>query len=109
MDLYQLRRKKLFQIEKDSFNLEKNIQKLIEENLETLFNLEFITSEFAVNNFRIDTLAYDNENNSFVIVEYKKGKSYSVIDQGYSYLSLMLNNKSDFILEYIEKTGKSLK
>ena len=24
-------------------------------------------------------------------------------------MSIMLNNKSDFILEYIEKTGKSLK
>jgi hypothetical protein len=32
--------------------------------------------------------------------EYKKGRSESVIDQGYSYLSTMLNHKADFILEY---------
>ncbi|GAG40493.1 unnamed protein product, partial [marine sediment metagenome] len=30
-------------------------------------------------------------------------------DQGYSYLSLMLNNKADFVLEYNEKTNHSLK
>jgi predicted transport protein len=37
-----------------------------------------------------------------VIIEYKRDKNFSVIDQGYAYLSLMLNNKADFILEYNE-------
>jgi len=32
-----------------------------------------------------------------------------VIDQGYAYLSLMLNNKADFILEFNERNNKSLK
>ena len=109
MDLYKIKNNKLEEINKESFNLEKDIQSLVENNLETLFNLEFISTEFSVGDFRIDTLSYDNENNNFVIIEYKKGSSYSVIDQGYSYMSVMLNNKSDFILEYIEKTGKSLK
>ena len=109
MDLYKIKNNKLEEINKESFNLEKDIQSLVENNLETLFNLEFISKEFSVGDFRIDTLSYDNENNNFVIIEYKKGSSYSVIDQGYSYMSVMLNNKSDFILEYIEKTGKSLK
>ena len=109
MDLYKIKNNKLEEINKESFNLEKDIQSLVENNLETLFNLEFISTEFSVGDFRIDTLSYDNENNNFVIIEYKKGSSYSVIDQGYSYTSVMLNNKSDFILEYIEKTGKSLK
>jgi predicted transport protein len=58
---------------------------------------------------RIDTLAFDSESKAFVIIEYKKGKSYSVVDQGYSYLSLLLNNKADFVLEYFEQTGKSLR
>jgi hypothetical protein len=58
---------------------------------------------------RIDSLALDTETNSFVIIEYKRGKSFSVIDQGYAYLSLMLNNKADFILEYFEKTGEQVK
>lgn len=108
---------KLFNIEKDllshirtqTFKLEKDIQNLIENNLEELFNLEFVQSEMSIQNFRFDTLCYDRESNSFVIIEYKKGTSYSVIDQGYTYLSVLLNNKSDFILEYNETKKNTLK
>jgi len=71
--------------------------------------LEFVKSEFTVKNFRIDTLGFDKENKSFVIIEYKKTKSFSVIDQGYTYLSLLLNNKSDFVLEYIENGNDSIR
>lgn len=77
--------------------------------MESVFRLQFVSSEFTVQNFRLDTLAYDNETNAFVILEYKRHKNFSVIDQGFSYLALMLNNKSDFILEYNEKTQKNLK
>lgn len=91
------------------FRFEKDIQNLIEKNLKTLLHLEFIRSEFALNNFRLDTLAFDNETKSFVIIEYKKDKNFSVIDQGYAYLSLMLNNKADFILESNESQQSLLK
>jgi len=109
MDLYNLKKNKLSQIDSKPFNLEKDIQTIVEENTQELFNLQFVTTEFSVGNFRIDSLCFDEENKSFVIIEYKKHKSYSVIDQGYSYLSLMLNNKSDYILEYNENNKDSLK
>jgi len=109
MDLYNLKNKKLTQVESKPFNLEKDIQTIIEENTQELFNLQFVTTEFSIGDFRLDSLCFDEENKSFVIIEYKKHKSYSVIDQGYSYLSLMLNNKSDFILEYNENNKDSLK
>lgn len=109
MQLFENHEGALAPIEKDSFKLEREIQALIEPNMEILFGLEFVSSEFSVAEFRLDSLAYDEQNNSFVIVEYKKGHSYSVVDQGYSYLSAMLNNKAEFILEYNEKTGKQLK
>lgn len=57
----------------------------------------------------LDTLAFDEELKSFVIIEYKKDKNFSVIDQGYAYLSVMLNNKADFILEYNETVIKAWK
>lgn len=91
------------------FKFEKDIQTLVEQNLQTLLRLEFIQSEFALNGFRIDTLAFDFETNSFVIIEYKRDKNFSVIDQGYAYLSLMLNNKADFILEFNESQSTILK
>tara|TARA_B110000090_G_scaffold41999_1_gene46929 strand:- start:27 stop:887 length:861 start_codon:yes stop_codon:yes gene_type:complete len=77
--------------------------------MDVLFGLQFVSTEFSIAEFRLDSLAFDEQNNSFVIVEYKKGHSYSVVDQGYSYLSVMLNNKAEFILEYNEQTGRQLK
>jgi len=109
MRLFQVNKNKLSRVKERPFKLEKDIQKLTEENLDPLFNLQFVASEFALNNLRIDTLAFDPENSSFVIIEYKKDRNFSVIDQGYTYLALMLNNKADFILEYNEKSDHSLK
>ncbi len=86
------------------FSSEKELQTLCENNLEILLNLKFVATEFSVTNFRLDTIAYDKEANAFVIIEYKNKKNSSVIDQGYSYLSVMLNHKADFVLEYSRKT-----
>ncbi len=108
MALYKIENK-LEYINEKPFRLEKEIQELTENNLKTIFGLEFVKSEFALNNFRIDTLAFDKEANAFVIIEYKRDKNFSVIDQGYAYLSLMLNNKADFILEFNENLEKTLK
>ena len=109
MQLFQNTENVLNPLERESFKLERDIQSLVENNMDTLFGLEFVSTEFSIAEFRLDSLAFDEENNAFVIVEYKKGHSYSVVDQGYSYLSVMLNNKADFILEYNERTGKQLK
>ena len=109
MDAYKLTDGQLRALEREPFKLELDIHRLVEPNLESLFQLEYVASEFAVGDFRLDTLAFDRESRSFVIVEYKRGYSYSVVDQGYSYLSVMLNNKADFVLEYNERKGKQLK
>jgi predicted transport protein len=109
MAIFKNSTNKLNRIKQLSFKLEKEIQDLTEKNLSDIFGLQIVKSEFSLNGLRIDTLAYDNENNSFVIIEYKRDKNFSVIDQGYAYLSLMLNNKADFILEYNENCDKNLK
>lgn len=110
MDIYKIvKNDKLELVESRKFDLEKDIQSIIEKNTQELFSLQFVKSEFSVNNYRIDSLCFDQELQSFVIIEYKKTHSYSVIDQGFTYLSTMLNNKSDFVLEYNESTGKNLK
>jgi len=96
-------------IKENPFKLEKDLQSLTEKNLKLIFGLDFVKSEFSLNNFRIDTLAFDRNASAFVIIEYKKDKNFSVIDQGYAYLSLMLNNKADFILEFNECGKETLK
>ena len=100
MPIYNIEGEKLTPIRQVKFKNEKELQNLTEKNLEELFSLKFFASEFQVDNLRIDTLAFNEETNSFVIIEYKNVKNYSVIDQGYSYLSLLLNNKAEFVLKY---------
>ncbi len=109
MPIYSLNKEKLNHMKEVPFKLEKNIQRLCEDNLSVLFGLEFVASEFTVGEFRIDSLAFDKQSKSFVIIEYKNTKNFSVVDQGYSYLSTMLSNKADFILEYNENIGNVLK
>ena len=106
MQIYDNKSWKLEQIKEIWFKLEKDMQKLIEDNMENVFWLEFIKSEFQLNNLRIDSLAFDSESNSFVIIEYKRGSSYSVIDQWMSYLALMLNNKANFVQELWKKRNE---
>ena len=84
MPLFKIVNDKLTPIIKKHFSLEKEVQTLTENSLKELFNLELIRSEFSLKNFRFDTLAFDNDTNSFVIIEYKKDKNFSVIDQGIS-------------------------
>lgn len=109
MAIFNIQSGKLVSIKEKNIDLEKNIQKLTEENLEIVFGLDFVTTEFSLGNFRLDTVAFDKEANAFVIIEYKRDKSFSVIDQGYAYLSLMLNNKADFVLEYNQQKKQNLK
>lgn len=109
MPLFSIKQNKLEKIKEISFESEKEIQRITEENLNEIFGLEFVKSEVALGNLRIDTLAFDNETKSFVIIEYKNVKNFSVIDQGYAYLALLLSNKANFILEYNETKNKNLK
>ena len=107
--LFTLKNNHLTPLDSVPFELEKEIQDIIENNTEELFGLKMVKSEFTVGDFRLDSLCFDEETKSFVIIEYKRDKSYSVIDQGYSYLSTMLNNKSDFVLEFNETLEDTLK
>jgi predicted transport protein len=108
MALYSNKSGILKAINESRIPLERHIQKLSEDNLQTIFGLEFIATEFEHNGLRLDSVAFDHSTNAFVIIEYKRDRSFSVVDQGYAYLALLLNNKAEFILLYNEKTGKQL-
>jgi predicted transport protein len=109
MPLFKLSNDKIELIKENAFKLEKDIQQIVESNLDTLWGLQLVRSQFQIGALRIDTVAYDRDACAFVIIEFKKGSNYSVIDQGMSYLGLMLNNKADFILEYNERCNGALK
>ena len=91
------------------FKLERDIQSLFESNLNKVMGLNLVRSEFSIKNRRIDTLAFDEDAKAFIIIEYKRDRNISVIDQGFTYLGLMLENKADFIVEYNEQLKRSMK
>lgn len=106
MALYHIGADSLTELQEQPFKLERDLQRLFEQNLTVLTGLEFVSTEFSIQNQRLDTLAFDDETNSFVIIEYKRSSNASVLDQGVSYLNTLLKYKADFILEYHENTGK---
>lgn len=96
------------ELKQKDFKNEKELQTFIENNIETILGYKLIDTEFSVGNFRIDSLAFDEETKSFRIIEYKNVKNTSLVDQGYTYLKLMLERKAEFVLQYNIKTKSSL-
>jgi len=108
MILYNNNSFKLNQVKEKPFKLEREIQSIFENNLQEVMSLQLVKSEFAIKSKRIDSLAYDKQTNAFIIIEYKRDKNYSVVDQGLTYLNLMLQNKAEFILTYNETLKDTL-
>ena len=98
--LFQKVQNTLREINHIDFKLEKDIQKLLENNLELAFGLQFLETEFPLKDMRFDTVAYDEENAAFVIIEYKKVRNTSLVDQGYAYLHTVLDRKAELVLLY---------
>lgn len=79
---------------------EKGLQGLIEANLEPLFGVRFVATEFSTgqkHRGRIDTLGLDQDG-SPVIIEYKLTSKDNVINQGLFYLDWLMDHRGDFEL-----------
>lgn len=109
MTIYKNTNGLLEEVPEKPFKLERDIQSLFENNLFKVMDLTLVRSEFSIKSRRIDTLAFDEDSKAFVIIEYKRDRNISVIDQGFTYLGLMLENKADFIIEYNEQLKKNMK
>lgn len=108
----------LFQIEKDrvellrqsDFRTEKELQTLIQNNLDSIFNCRLVAEEFSTGERhagRIDTLALSEDNNP-VIIEYKKVESSDLINQSLFYLSWLQDHHGDFELAAQRQLGKDV-
>ena len=65
------------ELKQKDFKNEKELQNFFENNIETILGYKFIDTEFVVGDFRIDSLAFDEESKSFRIIEYKNVKNLS--------------------------------
>ena len=109
MNLFRIDGQKLAPIDETSFRLEKELQKITENNLQAVFGLEFVFSEYNLEDCYLDTLAFNPETKAFEIVEFKKETSISIMDQGQTYLNLVLNHKEKVLLDYNELRNKNLR
>lgn len=110
MPIFNISGDKLSAVEQKNFALEKDLQTLIEKNIETVFNCRFIASEFstgAQHAGRIDSLALSEEDNP-VIIEYKKAESSELINQSLFYLHWIQDHKGDFEIAVQKKLGNGV-
>ncbi len=87
--------------------VEKSLQNLFEANLEALLGIRFLATEHStgpVHSGRIDTLGLD-EDNSPVIIEYKRSVNENVINQGLFYLDWLLDHRKEFQWMAMERLG----
>lgn len=94
-------------IKSEPAGLEKELQLYIENNLETIFGIRLLASEYTITDGRMDSLGID-ENNSPVIIEYKRYANDNVINQGLFYLNWLLDHKGDFQILVQEKLGENI-
>lgn len=87
--------------------VEKSLQSLFEANLEIFLGIRFLQTEHstgAAHGGRIDTLGLD-EDNSPVIIEYKRAVNENVINQGLFYLDWLLDHRKEFQWMVMERLG----
>jgi len=95
------------ELEAQSAALEKTLQHLIERHLDVFLGVRFLASEYSTgkkHRGRIDTLGLD-ENNSPVIIEYKRSAGENVINQGLFYLDWLLDHQAEFDALVSKKLG----
>lgn len=100
MPILQEENGKLSVVARTDFATERELQRLIESNLEEVFGCRFIATEFSTGNVhsgRIDTLAISEDGNP-VIIEYKKVENSNLVTQGLFYLDWIKDHKGDFQL-----------
>ena len=95
MPLFRLMKKKAKGIKSlGTIEPEKRLHGLIERNLGVFFpNMVLIKHKPDYEGKEFDTLAFDKDTDSPVILEYKVSKNRAVGDQADSYLAILLKNK----------------
>lgn len=104
--LFQQSGEVLRELSSSTAPLEKALQTLFEQNLESLLGVRFLASEYSTTHGgRMDTLGID-ENGYPVIIEYKRTHSENVINQGLFYLDWLMDHRGDFELLVRDAFGK---
>lgn len=110
MPLYRISEKTVTQIKQTAYPKERDLQRLFEDNLETLLGVRFLGSEITTGDRqrgRIDTLGLDQDK-SPTIIEYKRSSKENIINQGVFYMDWLVDHKGDFTLIAQSKLGANV-
>lgn len=93
-----------------SVTFEKELQILIESHMEAFLGVRLLATEYRTGKThkgRIDSLGLD-ENNTPVIIEYKRYSNENVINQGLFYLDWLLDHQAEFRWLVMDRFGKNM-
>lgn len=96
------------QLDGNTSQYEKQLQVLIEKNLETFLGVRFVATEFRTDHDhggRIDTLGLD-ENGCPVVIEYKRRSDENIINQGLFYLDWLVTHRGNFEMLVLSTIGQ---
>ncbi|HVW07404.1 MAG TPA: DUF5655 domain-containing protein [Bryobacteraceae bacterium] len=105
--LFQLQAASAHELRAESVDIEKSLQSLMEQHLESFLGVRFVATEYVTGRAhggRIDTLGLD-DNNSPVIIEYKRALNENVISQGLFYLDWLMDHQGEFTLQVMKRLG----
>lgn len=96
--LFRVSDNKAVELDGGPMKLEKELQGLVERNMERFLGVRFLCSEYSTGKShrgRIDSLGLD-ENSAPVIVEYKRDSGGAAFVQGLFYLDWLMDHKAEF-------------
>jgi predicted transport protein len=98
LKLFQINGRRAVELPGRGVNVELELQRLIEGNMEVLFGVRLVAAAYRFSGWRdgeIDALGLD-ENGSPVIFEFKRTSDQNVIGQGLFYLDWLLDHTDNF-------------
>lgn len=107
INLFKLDKNKAVELPSETVVIERELQNIIEQNMNEFFGTTFLDSEYSIDGGRIDSLGLD-ENYSPVIFEYKRSSSENVINQGLFYMDWLVTHQDSFYLLVMNKLGKEI-
>lgn len=95
----------LAKVELDPFGYEHEMRDFVADNIGVLFTgLEKVKNELTIKDYRFDTIAYDHNQNTFVVIEYKNKVAKDAVTQVMAYATTIRNNQADLVVAH---TGMS--
>ncbi|WP_369251131.1 DUF5655 domain-containing protein [Streptomyces sp. R41] len=106
LKVFRVRGRQATEIPGASVGVERDLQTLIEANMEAMLGIRFLVTEYRTGRHRgrIDSLGLD-ESGTPVIVEYKRTRDQNVVNQALSYLSWLHDHHHEFESLVREKFG----